>query len=481
MTIERGLLIDGSERAATGGATASVLDPATNEPIATVAAADGHDVHAAVGAAAAAHAGGSWRTTPAPERGRVLGRVSALVRERLDELAGLEASHAGKPIVAARGEIGALARTFEYYAGACDKVTGQTIPGGGNGTLLTFREPVGVCALITPWNFPAVILGWKLAPALAMGNAVVIKPASATPLTALALADICREAGVPDGVVNVVTGSGALAGDALVRHPGVRKISFTGSTEVGAGVMAAAAPNIARVSLELGGKSANVVFADADLEACVASSLWSVYDNAGQDCCARSRMYVEASIYDEFVTRFADAARSIVLGPTFDESTQMGPLISASHRDNVERYLQIGIDEGAELICGGERPAGALATGNYLSPAVFAGVGPGTRLATEEIFGPVVALAPFADETEAITLANDSIYGLSGSIWTRDVARALRVARSIETGMLSVNTSSSVHIEAPFGGMKQSGIGREQGMVALDHYSELKSVFISAD
>lgn len=478
----RGLWIDGAEHEAEGGRAAPVLAPSDGRTLAEAALASPADVDRAVAAAQRVHAAGTWRRTPPPERGRVLSRIAGLVRLRTDELAELEAAGAGKPIVAARGEVGALARTFEYYAGAPDKLAGQTLaPGSGSGTILTFREPLGVCAAITPWNFPVVILGWKLAPALAAGNTVVAKPASATPLSALLLAEICQEAGLPDGAFNVVTGAGGELGDALVTHPDVRKVSFTGSTEVGSGIMRAAAADITRVSLELGGKSANLIFADADLDACVPSSLWSVFDNAGQDCCARSRVFVERPVYDEVVARFADAARAVRLGEPLDERTEMGPLISPGHRESVERYLQVGVDEGATVVCGGGRPGGPLEPGSYLEPAVLAGPPTDGRLMTEEVFGPVVGIAPFDAEDEAVALANDSVYGLSGSIWTRDLGRALRVARAVETGMLSVNSSSSAHIEAPFGGMKQSGLGREQGMVALDHYTELKSVYLSED
>lgn len=460
-------------------ATTPILDPATGQQVAEVPQATTADVDTAVRRAHDAHQAQVWRGLPAPERGRALGRVATLVRERSDELARLEATSAGKPISAARGEVGAVARTFEYYAGACDKLTGDTIPAAKDGTLLTWREPLGVCALITPWNFPMVIAGWKVAPALATGNTVVLKPASATPLTALALAELCHEAGVPEHVVQVVTGSGREVGEALVRHPLVRKVAFTGSTEVGAGIMRLAAEDITRVSLELGGKSANLVFADADLDEAVSSSLWSALDNAGQDCCARSRMFVQAPIYDEFVDRLTAAVASVKLGPTLDEATEMGPLISAGQRESVERYLQVGVDEGAELLTGGARPDGDLAAGCYLTPAVFAGADPAGRLMTEEIFGPVIGVAPFETEAQAVALANDSIYGLSGSVWTLDARRALRVAHAMETGMLSVNSSSSAHIEAPFGGVKQSGLGREQGMAALEHYSELKTVFFA--
>ena len=457
----------------------AVINPATGQTVAEVPEAAAADVDATVTRAVAAF--GEWAHSPVRTRRDVLRAIAALIRRDQEDLARLESAQAGKPIAAARGEVGAAAEVFDFYAGAVDKVHGATIPGNADGTLFTFREPLGVCAAITPWNFPLLILCWKLAPALTMGNAVIAKPASLTPLTALALSHLAVEAGLPPGAFQVVTGAGGAVGEALVTHPGVRKVSFTGSTEVGRRIMGLAANDITRVSLELGGKSANVVFgdlSDEQLDTCVESSFWSVFDNAGQDCCARSRMFVHESVADAFTERFVARARSVRLGDTDDETTEMGPLISEGQRAGVEEFVASAEADGARRLCGGDR---LDRPGHYLTPAVFDRADLGMRFMRDEIFGPVVGIQTFATEDEAVALANDSIYGLSGSIWCRDIGRALRVARRVETGMLSVNTSSSVHVEAPFGGVKQSGTGREQGMVALDHYSELKTVFVAND
>ncbi len=477
-----GLAIDGKRVPGNSKDVTEIFDPSNGDKIAGVAQASEADVEFAVTIAHQRFTKGEWKSMDSRSRGQLLQKVANLIRDKLDWLAKIESQNAGKPINAAKGEIAAAANCFEYYAGAVNKFYGQTIPGAANGTLLTFREPMGVCALITPWNFPFLITCWKVAPALAMGNCVVIKPAGVTPLSALALADLSVEAGIPAGVINVLTGPGSSTGEALIKHPLVRKISFTGSTEIGTHIMKVAADGIKRISLELGGKSANIIFADTELDSCIESSLFSVFDNAGQDCCSRSRFLVEEKIFELFVTKFVERTKKMKLGPTASEDTEMGPLITPQHRKSVCNYLDIGDKEGAEKLCGGEVPKdGILAKGNYLTPAVYVKVNTGMRIVQEEIFGPVVCIMPFKTEDEAVSLANDSAYGLSGSVWTRDISQALRVTRAFETGMISINSSSSVHIEAPFGGMKQSGMGREQGMVALEHYSELKSVFITND
>jgi betaine-aldehyde dehydrogenase len=407
-------------------------------------------------------------------RSEILFRFSDLVRAHVEELALLESKNGGKPIGGARWEANHVADTLRYYAGAADKFFGETISVKNPGLDVTLHAPLGVVGLIVPWNFPAVIATWKLAPALACGNTVVLKPASLTPLTALRLGELALEAGVPPGVVNVIPGPGAQIGAAMAAHPDIAKIGFTGETTTGAAIMAAAAKTIKRIGLELGGKSPNIIFADVDIDEVVAGAVGSVFDNAGQDCCARSRVLVERSIAPRFTDALVAATEAIKVGDPLDEATQMGPLISAGQRRSVRSYVDIGIAEGASLRCGGDVLDG---DGFYMRPAVFADARPRMRIVDEEIFGPVVSVLTFDTEAEAIALANDSAFGLSGSLWTNDFKRGLRVARAVRTGNLSVNSGSSVYLQAPFGGFNQSGLGRELGMHALAHYSEVKNIY----
>jgi len=475
------LLIDGSWRDAEAEAVLEVFEPATGDRMATVARASSGDVDRAVEAARRAFDDSRWSGVAASDRGRVLAGIAAGIRHRVEELASLEARNAGKPIRDARDEVLGAAQCFEYYAGAATRIFGETIPVTAPGLDFTLREPVGVVALIVPWNFPLAIAAWKVAPALAAGNAAILKPASYTPLTALELGKIALAAGLPPGVLNVITGPGASTGSALAGHPGVDKIAFTGETATGTAILRQAAPNITRVSLELGGKSPNIVFADADLERAVENAVSSVFGNAGQDCCARTRAFVQRPVAAEFSDRVAVRTRRLRLGDPLDEATEMGPLISLQQRERVEGYLQAGRQEGAQLLTGGSRPGGALAQGSYLEPAVFGRADNRMRIAREEIFGPVLAIIPFDDEADLLPMVNDTPYGLSGSLWTRDIGRALRVARAVRTGVISINSSKSVHQEAPFGGYKRSGIGRELGMHAIQLYTEVKNVFVSLD
>jgi len=474
------LLIDGERVPAAEGATFETVNPATAAVFREVAQAGPEDADRAVRAAARAFE--DWGARTPIQRAKVLHRWADLIDEHADELALVETRDMGMAIGDARWCAHNAAAVMRYYAGAVDKFFGSTIPVDRDGIVLTFREPIGVAALITPWNFPLNIGNWKTAPAIAAGNTVVLKPASLSPLSVLRYAELGLEAGLPPGVLNVVPGPGGAVGDALVEHPLVGKVGFTGSTDVGIEIARKAAGTVKRVTLELGGKSACIVFADADLEKAGRMAPFSVFENAGQDCCARSRLLVEASAKDELLEHYVAATRAIVVGDPESDATQMGPLVSATQRETVEGYVARGLDEGATLLEGGSRPDGdGLADGFYLRPTILDGCTNEMVVACEEIFGPVVSVIEFETEDEAIRLANDTPYGLSGSLWTRDGARQLRVARALRTGAIGVNSNSSVFPQAPFGGYKASGVGKELGMEGLVHNTELKSVFVSTE
>jgi acyl-CoA reductase-like NAD-dependent aldehyde dehydrogenase len=449
----------------------TVLNPATEEAVATVPATSAEQADEAVARAVAVQPG--WRAVAPADRGRLLRDFAAAVDEHAEELAGLEIANSGHPVGQARWEAAHVADVLRYYSAAPERLCGKQIPVPG-GLDVTFAEPVGVVGLIVPWNFPMPILAWGLAPALAAGNPVIAKPAELTPLTAIRIAELGLAAGLPEGVFQVLPGKGSVAGQRLVDHPAVRKIVFTGSTETGRQVMAGCAASVKRLTLELGGKSANIVFADARLDRAAATAPQAVFDNAGQDCCARSRILVQRSVFDTFMELLEPAVTGIVVGDPARADTVMGPLISAGHRERVASY----VPDGAPVAIRGSAPAGP---GYWYPPTVLAPVGRDDPAFTEEVFGPVVTVLPFEDEAEAIAIANDTPYGLSGSIWTQDVGRALRVARAVESGNLSVNSHASVRYWTPFGGFKQSGLGRELGPDALDAFTETKNLFIATE
>jgi aldehyde dehydrogenase (NAD+) len=472
------LLINGEWRDASNGKTQPVVNPATEEVIAEVASATDEDVDAAVQAARAA-LDGPWGKMPARERGRLVYKLGEQLMAQADEVARLETLHNGKPITESRHvEIPAAAECLQYFAGWADKVHGETVPVKGGQLVYTLREPVGVVAAIVPWNFPLLIAVWKVAPALAMGNTVILKPASQTPLTALALGEMATALGFPPGVLNIITGSGSTAGQAIVNHPGIDKIAFTGDTSTGKGIMRSAADTLKHITLELGGKSPNIVFADADLDAAVRGATMGIFYGKGEVCAAGSRLLVEASIKDEFLAKVADRTKKMVAGDPLNPKTRLGALSSKTQLDRVLKYVETAKKEGATLLAGGERTDIGTGKGYFMQPTVFGGVTTDMTIAKEEIFGPVLAAIEFADVEDAIAKANSSIYGLASGIWTRDVRKAHYVASKLKAGTVWINTYNAYDTAAAFGGYKQSGFGREMSKHAIEYYTQVKTVWV---
>jgi aldehyde dehydrogenase (NAD+) len=472
------LLIGGEWRDAAGGRTMPVVNPATEEVIAEVAAASAADLDAAVAAARAALAG-PWGQMSPRERGRLVWKLGERLTEQIDDIARLETLHNGKPITESRHvEVPAAAECLQYYAGWADKIQGDTLPVKANALVYTRREPLGVVAAIVPWNFPLLLAVWKVAPALAMGNAVILKPASQTPLTALALGQLALDVGFPPGVLNVVTGGGSTVGQAIVGHPGIDKVAFTGDTSTGKGIMRTAAETVKHLTLELGGKSPNIVFADADLDAAVRGATVGIFYGKGEVCAAGSRLLVDKAIKDQFLTKVAERTRKMVAGDPLDPKTRLGAVSSRGQLERVLSYVDIARREGATLLAGGSRTDIGTGKGYFMQPTVFADVTPSMTIAREEIFGPVLAAIDFVDVDEAIARANDSIYGLAAGVWTRDVKKAHYVASKLQAGTVWVNTYNVYDTAAPFGGYKQSGFGREMSRYALDYYTQVKTVWV---
>ncbi|HET7522305.1 MAG TPA: aldehyde dehydrogenase family protein [Bacillales bacterium] len=474
------LFINGEWQAAASGETFDVIDPATGKVTAQVAKAGERDVEEAVQSAKKAYDDARWTAMPALERSRILNEIARLIRKNAMETAQLMTRENGMPMnMAMFVEIPMAADCFDYFASLVAHPQGETVPFSLNGgpqnyMAWTMKEPIGVAGLITPWNFPLLMPAWKVAPALAAGCPMILKPAPETPLTALKLAELCKEAGVPDGVIHVLTGKDE-AGKAIVSHPDVPKIAFTGETATGRHILQSAAPYIKRVSLELGGKSPNIVFDDADVEAAAKSALFGIFYNSGQVCQAGSRILVHRSVYDEFTEALVKQAKRLKVGPGHDAKNDLGPVVSKEQHDKIQQYIDIGEKEGAALLSGGQIPEG-LNEGFFIEPTVFSDVHPSMRIAREEIFGPVASVIPFEDDGEAVRIANDTIYGLAAAVWTGDIKRGLRMARQVKSGTLWINTYQVLSPTAPFGGYKQSGLGRELGVNALDHYLEEKSV-----